>query len=55
MNQTHGTYGRQRDHRHSWWTYALIAVTALASLTVGLVVVGLVMSALSHGVMGGNK
>jgi hypothetical protein len=53
MNQPKGYDGPHR--RWSWWEYALIAVAALTLLSIGVVVVGIVMSALSHGVTGGNK
>ena len=44
-----------RSRRLSGWQVALIVIAALTVLSVGVVIVGVVTSAMSHGVMGGNK
>ena len=53
MNEPNNYDGRPR--RLSGWQLALIVVAALTVLSVGVVIVGVVSSALAHGVMGGNK
>jgi len=53
MNQPNHDNGRPR--RLSAWQLALIVVAALTVLSVGVVIVGVVSSALAHSVMGGNK
>ena len=58
MNEPNGIRDNGYDGPHrrwSWWEYALVAVAAMTVFCVGLVVVGIVMAARSHGVIGGNK
>ncbi len=63
MNEPNGARdGGDRDNgdwsgqrRFSGWHVALIVVAAFTVMSVGVVIVGLIASVLSHGVMGGNK